>query len=211
MSLPDVPYYWQEWSYSCALACLRMALGFRFPERPVPTERQLGLSSIGTQGHELFQWAQGYDLRPEPLDLHDLEGEVVAAVESGFLVIAYVPPEAVGYEPTSEYMHAVLILALEGDRVVLFDPRRHTEDDPVRFEGLRLQFADDVQRHLGNLAARRIDGEAFLNGLPARLAMHIDRTHFFDRWYNGGVGIDPTANDGLQPGEAGYSYAAFMV
>jgi hypothetical protein len=211
MPLPDVPYHWQEWHYSCTFACLRMALACRFPHLPVPTEYELGLSNLGMSAYELFQRARQCGLSPEPLALDDLEAETAAAVAGGFLVIACVPPEAVGYDPTDRYLHAVLILDVQDDQVVLQDPRRHTEDDPVRFDGLRLRFADNVQRHLGELAARRIDRDTFLSGLPERLAMCIPRSRFFDRWYNGGIGIDPTANDGLQPGEAGYLYAAFMV
>jgi ABC-type bacteriocin/lantibiotic exporter with double-glycine peptidase domain len=145
----DVPYFDQQTDDTCAPACLRMALAYRFPERDV-SESELGtqchcLADAGCTPNDAFAAAQHYGLPALWLEATRLEAEVETAINEGSPVVAHVELRGLPYTPQPpngrEYWHTVLIVGLDDTRIYLHDPdrihggARRTVDRTVFFAG----------------------------------------------------------------------------
>jgi hypothetical protein len=144
MIVLDVPYYQQETEDTCAPACLRMALAFRFPEprflwsvlawqfsRKPSTEVELAkqcacLVGQGTRPEDVFHAARRYRLAASWLDNSNLAAEVEGALQAGCPVLANVELRALPYvvspPPGRVFWHTVLIVGMDDRYIYVHDP-----------------------------------------------------------------------------------------
>jgi hypothetical protein len=133
MGTLDVPYFPQETDDTCAPACLRMALAFRFSRRRVSeatlARRCRCLPGLGCLVDDVYRTARRAKLPVQWLDNARIETEVAAALAAGCPVLANVQLRLLPYyllpQPPLAW-HSVLIVGLQTLMVVLHDP------DPYR-------------------------------------------------------------------------------
>lgn len=128
-----VPYFRQETDDTCAPACLRMALAFRFgnpPNPEAPLAKRCGcLPGLGSLVDDVFRTARRHKLPARWLDNAHIESEVEAALKGGYPVLANVQLRLLPYylqpQPPRAW-HSVLIVGMDGRAVFVHDP------DPYR-------------------------------------------------------------------------------
>jgi ABC-type bacteriocin/lantibiotic exporter with double-glycine peptidase domain len=118
----EVPYFAQEYSYSCGSACLRMALAFAgIQAAEADLIDACGTTALGTPLGQLWQAAVSYGAgarlvrhfdRSNVEASLDLARPVIALVDAGFLR-ADVPG----------FAHGVVLLGCDEHEVVFHDPQ----------------------------------------------------------------------------------------
>lgn len=133
MAILAVPYFRQETDDTCAPACLRMALAFRFPNGQV-MEAELARrcrceKGEGCAADDVFRAARRYRLAAVWLENQRIEEEVDAALGAGCPVLANTELRGLPYLPSlpdvdqdAEFWHSVLIIGLDEQYVYLHDP-----------------------------------------------------------------------------------------
>ncbi len=128
MSHLDVPYFAQETEDTCAPACLRMALAFRFPKKR-SSEASLAreckcLPGVGSRIEDVFRAARRYKLKAHRLDSICIAEEVEKALNEGCPVVANVQLRALPYTKLfpQQAWHSVLIIGIDAEYVYLHDP-----------------------------------------------------------------------------------------
>jgi len=129
MIILSVPYFRQETCDTCAPACLRMALAFRFPPPPVPEARLARrcrcIPGDGALVEAVYHTACYYKLDAQWLDNTHIETDVAAALAAGCPVLANVQLRLLPYyllaQPPQAW-HSVLIIGLDAQDVSLHDP-----------------------------------------------------------------------------------------
>lgn len=124
-----VPYFSQETCDTCAPACLRMALAFRFPDHPV-SEATLArqcryVKALGCLVKDVYRAAHRYGLPARWLRHTHIEAEVAAALQAGCPVLANVQLRLLlSYVPAQppQMSHSVLLIGLDERYVYLHDP-----------------------------------------------------------------------------------------
>jgi hypothetical protein len=129
MTLLAVPYLPQETESTCAPACLRMALAFRFPERAFAeadlASRARCRPGLGTRPVDLYRSARQCGLYPAWLPNARMETELATSIEAGAPVLAIVQLGLLPYcLPGTPFQawHAVLVVGLTEQFVYLHDP-----------------------------------------------------------------------------------------
>lgn len=133
MSILDVRYFQQGTNDTCAPACLRMALAFRFPGKSVSetdvAKRCRYQKLLGCDVKDVFRAARHYRLPAHWLDNSRMEEEVEAALKVGCPVLANVELRALPYMPpppaNEELWHTVLIVGMDDQYVYLHDPDQY--------------------------------------------------------------------------------------
>jgi len=129
VSILGVRYFQQETDDTCAPACLRMALAFRFPGKLV-TETDVAkrcrcLKGRGCRVDDVFRAARRYRLAAHWLDNSNIEADVKAALNAGCPAIANVQLRVLPYylpaQPPRAW-HSVLIVGMDDRYVYLHDP-----------------------------------------------------------------------------------------
>ncbi len=132
MATLNVPYCPQETDDTCAPACLRMALGYRFPDKAVSeaeiAKRCRCVPGKGCWVRDVFRAARRCKLNPIWLQDADIETEVRAALDGGCPVVAnvqlrvlpYYLPYQRGEQPLM--WHSVLVIGMDDQHVYLHDP-----------------------------------------------------------------------------------------
>lgn len=134
-----VPYFAQETSDTCAPACLRMALAFRFgnPTKPEPAlaESCGCLAGLGSLVDDTFRAAQRNGLPARWLDNNRIEADVEAALLAGCPVMANVQLRVLPYylppQPPKAW-HTVLIVGMDNAWIFLHDPDPYQGKQQVR-------------------------------------------------------------------------------
>ncbi|MEW6207328.1 MAG: C39 family peptidase [Acidobacteriota bacterium] len=128
MSHLDVPYSAQETDDTCAPACLRMALAFRFPKKPF-SEATLAreckcLPGLGSRIGDVFRAALRFRLKARWLDGSRIAEEVEKAINEGCPVVANVQLRALPYAKLfpQQAWHSALIVGIDAEYVYLHDP-----------------------------------------------------------------------------------------
>ena len=128
-----VPFFHQQTPDTCAAACLRMALAFRFPHNPV-AESALARScdcipTLGCLAGDVFRTAQQYTLPAHWLNDASIEQDIEGALRAGNPVLANVQLRALSYYRTGTFVpaarHSVLIVGLDSSAVYIHDPDTH--------------------------------------------------------------------------------------
>ena len=131
MVILNVPFCRQETWDTCAPACLRMALAFRFPHQRRPV-REARLAKqcrckpgLGVLVENAYRTACYYKLDAQWLDNTRIETDVAAALAAGCPVLANVQLRLLPYyllaQPPKAW-HSVLIVGLDHQDVYLHDP-----------------------------------------------------------------------------------------
>lgn len=133
MAILDVPYFQQETDDTCAPACLRMALAFRFPSKTV-SETELAnrcrcVKGLGCLVDDVYRTARRYKLTAKWLKNAHIEAEVKTALNAGCPVLANVELRVLPYmpppPPDEDIWHTVLIVGMDDPYVYLHDPDRY--------------------------------------------------------------------------------------
>lgn len=129
MVILSVPYCQQETVDTCAPACLRMALKFRFPKDSI-SEAKLAkrcrcLKGLGSLVDDVYRAARRFKLTGNWLNSSSIEAEVESALKGGCPVLANVQPRVLPYIPSSKpprAWHSVLIFGIDDRYVYVHDP-----------------------------------------------------------------------------------------
>ena len=147
-----VPFFHQQTPDTCAAACLRMAVAFRFPRNPVAESalaKRCGcIPTLGCLSGDVFLTAQRYTLPAAWLNDASIEQDIEDALGAGNPVLANVQLRALSYYLTGTFVpaawHSILIVGLDSSAVYVHDPDTH--GGPNRVADRAAFFLNWVQR-----------------------------------------------------------------
>ena len=154
MPILAIPYFQQETLDTCAAACLRMAIAFRFPDESVwEAEWALKCRCLDGQGiapDDAFVAAQSFGLPVRWLDNSNIGQDIETALESGSPVVANVELQALRYllqdvDSNEEFWHSVLIIGMDDQFLYLHDPDQAGGGPRLEIE--RHPFIAEWHRH----------------------------------------------------------------